>query len=120
MKQFWIVALLLLVAVPAFAQVPAVKNPTSVSFTSPDHATLTGYEIDVINTSGVVVGTILSGKGTQDAAGIVTLTYSIQNLATGTYTMRIRSVAGTAKSDDSLPSDPFVRAPGAPSKPTVK
>jgi len=104
----------------AHAQVPAIKNPSAVSFNSADHALVTGYEIDVISSTGMVLQTMLMGKGTQDASGTVTLILNLQPIAFGTYTLRARAVVGTTKSVDSLPSDPFERAPGQPSKPTNK
>jgi len=112
--------LVLLLSSALLAQVPALKNPTGVTFLSPDHATVTGYEIDILSTTGAVVQTLVMGRGTQDAQGVVTLTLAVQPIAFGTYTLRIRAVAGTSKSDNSPPSDPWERVPGSPSKPTTK
>jgi hypothetical protein len=113
---------LILVGLPfdISAQVPALKNPTGVTFLSPDHATVTGYEIDILSSTGAVVQTLVLGRGTQDAQGVVTLTLAVQPIAFGTYTLRIRAVAGASKSADSPPSDPWERVPGSPSKPTTK
>ena len=104
----------------AFAQVPPVKNPSGVSFTSPDHATVTGYEVDVIDGSGAVVQTIVTGKGTQAADGTVTLSLNLQPITFGVYTLKVRAVAGSVKSIDSAASDPWERVPGPPSKPVVQ
>lgn len=111
--------LLLLSSAPVQAQVPPVKNPTAVEFTSADHATVTGYEVDILN--GTTVLTTLSlGKGTL-AGGIVTLPLNVQPIAFGTYTLRIRAVASpTLKSENSPSSDPWDRVPVAPGKPTNK
>lgn len=111
--------LLLLLPSSAFAQVPAVKNPTALSFTSIDHAMASGYEVDIVTSTGVLQ-TIVTGKGTQDAAGIVTLILNVQPIAFGTYTFRIRAVAGKVESLDSPSSDPWDRVPGPPGKATIK
>ena len=96
----------------AVAQTPPVKNPSAVSFTSADHATVTGYEVDVVNGAGAVVQTIVTGKGTQAADGTVTLSLNVQpiTITTDLYTFRIRAVVGTIKSVDSPSSDPWERA----------
>ena len=104
----------------AFAQVPAIKNPAAVSFTSADHATVTGYEVDVVTPAGAVLTTIVTGKGTQAADGTVTLSLNLQPITFGVYTLKVRAVAGSVKSIDSAASDTWERAPGPPSKPVVQ
>lgn len=102
------------------AQVPPVKNPAAVEFTSADHATVTGYEIDILTSTGAVLTTLSLGKGTL-ADGVVTLPLNVQPIAFGVYTLRLRAVASpTLKSANSAVSDPWERVPGAPSRPTIK
>jgi hypothetical protein len=114
-----IIGLVLLSSLPAQAQIPPVKNPNAVEFTSADHATITGYEVDILS-GATVISTLVLGKGTL-AGGIVTLPLNVQPIAFGTYTLRIRAVASaTLKSENSVPSDPWDRVPGPPSKPTIK
>lgn len=104
----------------AFAQTPPVKNPSAVTFTSSDHAAVTGYEVDVMS-GATVLTTLVLGKGTQAPDGTVTLGLNVQPIAFGTYTLRIRAVASpTLKSANSPSSDAWERVPGAPSKPTVQ
>src|SRR3990167_1388606 len=104
----------------AVAQVPAVKNPSGVTFTSPDHETVTGYEVDVLSGTSVLT-TLVLGKGTQAVDGVVTLPLNVQPIAFGTYTLRIRAVASPVlKSANSPASDPWERVPGAPSKGSVQ
>ena len=121
-RYFWITVCLLALAIPGYAQVPPVKNPSGVSFTSPDHATVTGYEVDIVNSSAAVVQTIVTGKGTQAVDGTVTLALNVQPIAitTALYTLRIRAVQDMSKSADSIDSDPWERTPGRPSKPVVQ
>ncbi len=116
------ITLLLVLLLPslAAAQVPPAKNPVGVSFTSIDHATVTAYEIDIVTATGAVLQTLVTGKGTQDATGLVTIIWNVQPIAFGEYTIRMRAVAGTVKSVTSLPSDPWDRVPGSPGKATFK
>ncbi len=101
-----------------------MKNPAAVAFESPDHAKLTGYEVDIVSAANAVVQTVTTGKGTQDTAGVVTLPFPVQQLAFGLYTVRVRAVATVAgaqvKSADSAPSDVFERAPSQPIKVTIR
>lgn len=117
----WLVYLLLLSPVAAQAQAP-VKNPTAVEFTSPDHALLTLYEIDIVRNDGSVAQTLILPKDQAAAQpnGDWRLTINVQPIAFGAYTVVVRAVAGLVKSDNSLPSESWVRAPGPPSKPLVK
>lgn len=101
-----------------YAQVPAVKNPTKLSFSSPDHALATGYEVDILN-GATLVQTVVTDKGTL-AAGVTTLTLNVQPIAFGSYTFKVRAVAGTVKGDTSVASDPWERTPLAVSKPLVQ
>jgi hypothetical protein len=114
MKRLVLALLALLVfAVGASAQ--AVTNPGHIEYTpSADHAMLTKY----------VVGYFLSGATdpVQEAdlaivapvGGVVTQVINSTPLPFGTYTAKLKSVAGAAVGEWSLPSNEFVRAPVAP------
>lgn len=115
-----VMLVMLMAASLSYAQVPPVKNPTSIEFLSADHALATGYEVDIINNGNVVIATLVTGKGTQAADGTVTLPLNVQPIAFGTYTSRVRTVAGSAKSATSVSSDPWERGPQATGKPVVK
>lgn len=117
------VALLLAVASAALAQ--TVKNPTRVEFTSPDHANaqVTGYEFDIITTAGAVSQTIVITKSqcTVGTDGVtISATINVQPINFGNYTSKMRTVAGTLKSEDSPASNAWERSPGAPSKPVPR
>lgn len=120
MKKFLLAVIMASVAMVALAQVPPVKNPSKLSFTSIDHAQATGYEVDILNgATGVLVQTLNTGKGTQDAAGVVTIQINVQPIIFGQYTFKVRAVAGAVKGDDSAASDLWERSPTSPSKPQV-
>ena len=58
----WLVVAGVLVAPPVFAQTPAVKNPSALTFACPDHAQDTGHEIDIVRAAdGVIIQTIQGG-----------------------------------------------------------
>lgn len=107
--------LVLLWAVPAMAQ--TVKNPRAVIFTCPDHATDTGHEIDILDAKGVVIQTIQGGDPAADASGDVTITINVQPVTFGSYTIKVRAVAGVLKSPDSMASAVWERVPGQPGQP---
>jgi hypothetical protein len=115
----WLVCLLLLCPVVAQAQ---VKNPTQVEFTSPDHALLSAYEVDIVRADSTVAQTltIAASMGVVQPNGNIRLMLNVQPIAFGQYTIVVRAVAGTLESDNSPASDPWERVPGAPSKPVVK
>jgi hypothetical protein len=105
-----------------------IRNPRAVQFACPDHDQDTGHELDILDSTGKVIQTLelgdpaASGTGTLPdgtPAPLVTATINVQPVAFGTYTAVVRAVFGTAKSDPSQPSDPWVRAPGRPDKPTL-
>lgn len=97
-----------------------VKNPRNVEFTCADHAQDTGHELDIINSSGTVIQTLQLGDPPAGTDGIVRATINVQPIAFGVYTAKVRAVVGTSKSDDSLPSNQFERAPGSPGSVVVK
>ena len=116
-----VLATVLVVATPVAAQVPPVKNPTGIAFTpSPDHAALTSYEADIRSSAGTVVQTISLGKPAPNASGEIVVTLNVQPIAFGTYTIVVRSLAGSLSGPPSVPSDAWERVPGAPSKPTMR
>jgi hypothetical protein len=115
-----IIALCLLMPSLALAQTP-VKNPNRAVFTvGPDAAQVTGYELDIINSQGAVVQTLTFPAQTPDAAGDVTLTFNVQPVAFGTYTVVVRNISNATKSTNSTASEVWERAPGQPSKPRVQ
>jgi hypothetical protein len=97
-----------------------VKNPRNVEFTCSDHATDTAHELDIINASGAVIQTLQLGDPPMGTDNIVRATINVQPIAFGTYTAKVRALVGTSKSEDSLPSNPFERAPGTPGSVIVK
>lgn len=109
--------LLVLWAAPAFAQ--TVKNPRAVIFTCVDHAQDTGHEIDILDSKGVVIQTIQGGDPAADANGDVTIAINVQPVTFGSYTIKVRAVAGALKSVDSAPSVVWERVPGQPGQPRV-
>lgn len=116
-----VAGLILLSVAPAWAQTPPVKNPTAVQFTSADHAAATGYEVDIlVASSGSVLTTLTLGKGTVQTDGTILLNLNVQPIAFGSYRLRIRTVAGTFKSVDSVLSDVWERVPGAPTALVIK
>ena len=111
----------LIFVVPAVASAQVVRNPSAVSFTSPDHDNpeLTGYEVDFVKADGTVVQTIVVPKAqTQKMAdGEIWVTVNVQPVSFGAYTFTARAVAGAIKTPTSEPSDTWERQPGTPSKP---
>lgn len=101
-------------SLPAAAQTP-IKNPAALVFACPDHAGDDQHEIDIVRVSdGVVVATVLGGDPPANAAGDVVIPLNVQPIAFGLYRFVARAVAGTVKSDNSLPSEVWERAPGRP------
>jgi len=100
---------------------PPLRNPSGLCFTSADHANVTAYEIDIVKiTDGTVLQTMIVQKSATTMVGTeVRVDVNVQPVAFGTYTFRARAVVATVKSIDSVPSDPWDRAPGQPSKPKV-
>lgn len=115
------VAGVLLFPLAALAQ--NVKNPSAIAFSSADHAKVTTYEVDIISSAGTVVQSVQAGKGTQDAAGVVTVPFAVQSLAFGTYTIKVRAVVTqgttTLKSVDSASSPAWDRVPSQPVMVTI-
>lgn len=116
--------------VPSLAQAQNPKNPTIIEFSSIDHASgaVTGYEADIQTPTGGVVQTLTIAKsavsvvsGTLgDPAAVYRVSINVQPITFGSYITVMRTVAGAAKSDNSLPSNPWDRVPGPPGKPAVK
>lgn len=121
--------LLLIVAAPGAAQ--TVKNPRTVVVTCDSGATpttlscedakqVTAYEVDFLRSDGTLLRTIVIPAVPPDATNQMALAMNVQPFEFGTYTVAVRAVAGTVKTADSPPSDPWDRSPGTPSKPIVK
>lgn len=108
------------VLVASVASAQTVKNPTRAIFTSPDAATVTSYELDIINSQGVVVQTLTFAAVPADQNGEVTLTFNVQPITFGQYTAVVRAVYQAMKSANSNTSDVWERVPGSPSKPKVQ
>lgn len=124
---------LLLMVVPAFAQVPAVVNPQAVSWDSPDHTlasngqpVVTRYllELAAASAPSVVVKTVDMGKpalvnGRVEFVGLDAIG---RTLPVGSYIAVVR-VEGPGGVAPGALSDPFtlkVPAPSAPGKPVWK
>jgi hypothetical protein len=102
---------------------PDVKNPSAVVFTpSSDHATIDGYDLDILRPDGSVLQTLNLGKPTPDPnTGDCTAPLNVQPVAFGTgYSVQIRARAGAVSSDNSVSVNKFSRVPGGPGKVTVK
>jgi hypothetical protein len=97
----------------AALQTAVVNNPRAVLFSCPDHASDTGHEIDIIDSTGTVIQTIQGGDPVADANGGVRIDINVQPIAFGNYSVKVRAVAGALKSADSLPAS-FSRVPGQP------
>ena len=109
-----VVGLMLILPIAVSAQ-GVIKNPSALAFICPDHALDDGHEVDIVRESdGVVVATLLGGDPPLNAAGEVAIAVNVQPIAFGQYRFVARAVAGTVKSDSSLPSMLWERAPGRP------
>ncbi len=97
-----------------------VRNPTGVMFTCPDHALDDGHEVDIVDSTGVVVQTIQAGDPPADAQGNVSVPINIQPVKFGLYTFVVRAKAGLLMSPNSPPSELWQRSPGAPGIPVAK
>lgn len=120
MKSWLMFVVIVLCATAAHAQTREI-NPTRVIFSCADnHDQHTSHEVDILRVDGTVLQTVILGTAPPDASGDVTLTINVQPIAFGTYTVRVRAVAGGVKGADSLPSNVWDRVPGAPGKPKVQ
>lgn len=102
-------------------QVPAVKNPTAVTFQcSVDHDQASGYELDILRVSdGALMAKLALGLPPKDAQGNCRAVINVMPYAFGVYQFRARTVAAGAFSYDSPVSDTWERAPGPPGKPVA-
>jgi hypothetical protein len=116
-----LVLLALVLAAPVYAQEAQVKNPSAVEFTpSVDHAVVTAYELDILRPDGSVLQTINIGKS-EPVDGVCKASLNVQPVAFGRdYSVRLRAMVGTASSDYAVSENKFERAPGGPSKITIK
>lgn len=117
-----IVAAGVLMVAPAWAGAQTVTNPTGVAFTaSADHATVTGYTLGFFATGATnPIQEVTLGKGTPDAQQVITAAIDSKPLGFGTYTARVRAVAGAQSSPWSGDSNPFSRVPLTPGVPAVR
>lgn len=101
---------------------PMKKNPRQVGFKCPDHAVDDQHEVDIVDAStGVVTQTILIGDPPADpVTGEVVGNVNVQPVKFGTYYFVVRVVAQGLKSDNSLPSEQWQRAPGQATDVVVK
>ncbi len=122
--------ILVLAAVPAAAQVPAVVNPSGVEFTPSvdDGAPVNGvtrYLLDIATQAAptVVVKSVDLGHPAIVAGKItVSIDATVKTLAVGDYVAVVKA-EGPGGVSASVQSDPFAvrpRAPGAPGKPVWK
>jgi hypothetical protein len=112
--------MILELALTALLQVPAVVNPSKLTFLCPDHDQDTQHEVDIINVeTGQVEATLLVGDPPADASGDVVVTLNIQPIKFGAKRFQVRAVAGAEKSENSPVSDVWRRSPGSPGKATV-
>jgi hypothetical protein len=95
-----------------------VNNPSAVEFVaSVDHATVDGYELDILRPDNTVLQTINLGKPTPNASSVITAPLNVQPISFGNgYSVRVRARAGTAFSDYTVSVNKFNRVPGPPSK----
>ena len=102
-------------ACTVWAQSPLIKNPSAVAFLCPDHGADDQHEIDIVRVSdGVVMQTLLGGDPPLSPAGEVVIVVNVMPVSFGSYRFVVRAVAGAVKSDSSVPSDIWERAPGRP------
>jgi hypothetical protein len=116
------IAFVALILSPVVAHGQTIKNPRGAEFEpSPDHAQITKYVIGFFLPGATdPVQTQDLGKPTPNAQNIIAVTINVQPLTFGAaYTAKVQALAGTLASEWSLPSNPFDRAPGPPSKPPV-
>lgn len=120
----------LALATPAAAQTK-IQNPTLIAFTpSPDHALISNYRAEILSSAGAVMATIdlgkpaiclvASGACLGIPVGDIPAAIQVQPIAFGSYTIVVRAMAGTIAGVPSPPTEVFDRAPGAPSKGTLK
>jgi hypothetical protein len=109
----------------AMAQVPAdVNNPTAAEMDcSTDHATIDGYELDILRPDGTVLQTLTfvgTSKPTPSATNKCRVSLNVQPIAFASgYSVRARSKAGTAYSDYAVSQNKFNRVPGRPGLPIL-
>lgn len=115
-----IIILILLLLITTLVWAQNVKNPTLLTFTSPDWAKVTSHEIEIIRTSDSVVIQTLVDSGPYDNEDI-SVSINVMPVAFGEYVIKAR--ACSAAPCDGLQSDSsnsWDRVPGKPSKPVVQ
>ncbi len=118
MKIKLLVFLFLIVPAIAFSQA-VVKNPTLLTFTSIDWATIDRHEMDIVRTSdNQIVQTLVDNAPytSQD----INVGINVMPVAFDEYFFVARACAGIKCSVDSDPSNLWERVPGKPSKPDAQ
>lgn len=107
-----VLAAVLMLPAAAQAQAP-IPNPTGAEWDpSPDHATITSYELGYYLAGATdPVQTVDLGKPTPGADGKCRAAINVRPLGFGVYTARIKAKAGAVGSVWSDPSNPFERTP---------
>jgi hypothetical protein len=114
MKQIAIAAILVILCATG-VQAQQVSNPDTVTFTSTDHATITEYRIGYfLPGAASPVQEASIGTGTVTGTGDIECIINTRPLTFGTYTAKVRAVAGEYSSAWSDPSAPFLRVPQTP------
>lgn len=112
-----------LAAWPVSAQVADVNNPTGAEWDcSADHATIDGYELDLLRPDGSVLQTLsfLDAAKPVPVAGKCRVGLNVQPVAFGVgYSARVRAKGATAYSDYSVSVNKFNRIPGKPGAPML-
>ena len=120
MRKLFLV--LFFIFAPSIVWGQAVNNPGTVTFTaSVDHATVDSYVLGWFATGATSpLMEVNLAKPVPDATQTCTHTIDSRPLAFGTYTVKIRAVAGAVTSEWSDPSNGAIRSPFPPTVPVVK
>jgi len=118
MKAWICFLLFLLVTVPALAFAQNVKNPTLLTFTSIDWASVTRHELHIVRTSDNQAIQTLVDNGPYTSENI-SIAINVMPVAFGEYYVVARACAAEC-SEDSDPSNLWDRVPGKPSKPNAQ
>ncbi len=118
MKIKLLMFLCLIVPAIAFSQ-GVVKNPTLLTFTSIDWATIDRHELDILTSSdnGFVQTLVDIGPYTSQD---ISVGINVMPVAFGEYIFVARACIGTTCSVNSEPSNLWERVPGRPSRPDAQ
>lgn len=115
--------ILLIVGLATVRSQVVIKNPTGIEFDSIDHNLATSYEWDIRTEPGNVNVQTLTFSNNPPIPlvnGKVVIKINVQPISFGRYRFVGRTVVNSVKSDDSMSSDVWERAPGAPSSIVVR